>query len=173
MYRKQDSSFSLPSLSTVEYFSGHLLFISYWTVIEYACINTRKSIRGKLHHCQRPKMWRTWRVFSITAENIPHAHHKTHLHAINVYNTRPVYSITIEVLTEVFTCSWKKSTLSSDRIRGPTRSGKARHLSRQSFLNFLQQIKHGAASGTPGTMIPQKKKKRTEKETLAEAIPGD
>ena len=125
-------------------------------------------MREKLHHCQRPKTWRTWRVFSITAENKPHAHHKTHLHAMHVYNTRPFYSLTIEVFTEVFTCSWKKSTLLSDRIRGPTCSGKARHLSRQSFLSFLHQIKHGAASGTPGTMIPilgrtTNKKKRKRK----------
>ena len=143
-------------------------------MIEDACINTRKSMREKLHHCQRQKTWRTWRVFPITAENKPHAHHKTHLHAMHVYNNRPVYSLTIEVFTEVFTCSWKKSTLSSDRIRGPTRSGKARHLSRQSFLSFLHEIKHGAASGTPGAMIPilgrttnkkkEKKKKRLRKQ---------
>ena len=34
-------------------------------LIEYACISTQKSralIRKKLHHCQRTKVWWTWRV---------------------------------------------------------------------------------------------------------------
>ena len=66
-----------------------------------AGINTRKSIREKLHHCQRPKTWWTWRVISIIAENKPHAHHETCLHTRKVYNTRPVYSATIEVFSEV------------------------------------------------------------------------
>ena len=30
---------------------------------------------------------RTWRVISIVAENKSHAHHKTHLHTMKVYNT--------------------------------------------------------------------------------------
>ena len=29
---------------------------------------------------------RTWRVILIIAENKPHAHHKTHLHTMKVYN---------------------------------------------------------------------------------------
>ena len=60
----------------------------------YACINTQKlysraSIPEKRHHCQRSKNLFTWHVISIIAENKPHAHHKTHLNAIKVYNTRP------------------------------------------------------------------------------------
>ena len=43
------------------------------------------------------KTWWTWRVISINAENKPHAHHKTHLHTMKVYNTRPV-GLTIKVL---------------------------------------------------------------------------
>jgi len=30
----------------------------------------------------------TWHVISIIAENKSHAHHKTHLHTVKVYNTR-------------------------------------------------------------------------------------
>ena len=37
------------------------------------------------------------RDFSFIAESKPHAHHRTHLHTMKVYNTRPV-SLTIEVL---------------------------------------------------------------------------
>ena len=37
------------------------------------------------------------RDISIIAENKPYAHHKTHLHIMKVYNTRPV-SLTIKVL---------------------------------------------------------------------------
>ena len=58
----------------------------------YACINTPKSRAStpeKLHHCQRSKRWFTWDVISIITENKPHAHHKTHLHAMKVYNTQP------------------------------------------------------------------------------------
>ena len=53
------------------------------------------------------------RDISIIAENKPHAHHKSHLHTMKVYNTRPV-NLTIEGFltkilsfydTEVFTCS--------------------------------------------------------------------
>ena len=53
---KQDflaKKFSLPApLSTVEYYLGYLFSISYSTICEYACVNTRKtraSIREKLH----------------------------------------------------------------------------------------------------------------------------
>ena len=53
------------------------------------------------------------RDISIIAKNKPYAHHKTHLHTVKVYNTRPV-NFTIEVVlikifffstTEVITCS--------------------------------------------------------------------
>ena len=37
------------------------------------------------------------RDISIIAKNKPYAHHKTHLHTVNVYNTRPV-NFTIEVV---------------------------------------------------------------------------
>ena len=30
------------------------------------------------------------RVISFVAKNRPHAHHKTHLHTMKIYNTRPV-----------------------------------------------------------------------------------
>ena len=65
----------------------------------------------------------TWalRIISIIAENKPHAHPKTHLHKTKVYNTRLVYSLTVEVFTEIFSCCkvidvfmgwpiWKSST---------------------------------------------------------------
>ena len=43
------------------------------------------------------------------AENKPHAHLKTHLHTMKVYNIRPVSLLLIKITlfstTEVFTCS--------------------------------------------------------------------
>ena len=42
---------------------------------------------------------RTWRVISIIAENKPHAHHKTHLHTVKVYNTRQVSLLLIKILS--------------------------------------------------------------------------
>ena len=39
------------------WFLGYLLFISYSTLFEYACINTQKSIQGKLPHCQKGRAW--------------------------------------------------------------------------------------------------------------------
>ena len=42
---------------------------------------------------------------SIIAKNKLQAYHKTHFHTMKVYNARPVYSLTIEVFTEAFTCS--------------------------------------------------------------------
>ena len=51
--------------------------------------NSGASIPEKVHHCQRAKKWLTWHVMSIIAENKSHAHHKTHLHAMKVYKTRP------------------------------------------------------------------------------------
>ena len=38
-------------------------------------------------------------------QSLPKINRKTHLHKMKVYNTRPVYSLTIETFTEVFTCS--------------------------------------------------------------------
>ena len=37
----------------------------------------------------------------MMAENKPHVHHKTHLHTMKVYNTRPV-KVTIKPLTQTF-----------------------------------------------------------------------
>ena len=51
--------------------------------------NSGASIPEKVHHCQRAKKWLTSHVMSIIAENKSHAHHKTHLHAMNFYKTRP------------------------------------------------------------------------------------
>ena len=75
-------------------------------------------------------------------QNKPRAHHKTYLHRINIYNTRSVYSLTIEVFTEVFTCSqvinaFKRQNSWTDRFHV---------LWHQSFLSFVYKIKHG--SGT-------------------------
>ena len=42
---------------------------------------------------------RILRVISIIAENKPHAHHKTHLHTMKVYNTRPVSLMLITILS--------------------------------------------------------------------------
>ena len=71
-------------------------------------------------------------------QNKPRAHHKTYLHRINIYNTRSVYSLTIEVFTEVFTCSqvinaFKRQNSWTDPFRKL-----ARHLSHQSFLSFCK-----------------------------------
>ena len=63
----------------------------------YAGINTQKfkgldsreitwlpDISGQIS-----KTWFKWYVISIIAENKSHAHYKTHLHTVKVYNTRP------------------------------------------------------------------------------------
>ena len=42
---------------------------------------------------------KTWRVISIIAENKPHAHRKTQLHTMKVYNTRPVSLMLIKILS--------------------------------------------------------------------------
>ena len=58
----------------------------------YACINTRK-FKGlnsrEIASLSGINKWFTWHVISIIAENKPHAHHKTHLRTMKVYNTRP------------------------------------------------------------------------------------
>ena len=93
-----------------------MLFITYSTVLmEYACINTRKSrasSREKLLHCL-------------------HAYHKTHLHTMNVSNTRSllllIESFLLKILcfsaTEIFSCfkvinafnSWADTFMKSSR----------------------------------------------------------
>ena len=42
---------------------------------------------------------RIFLVISIIGENKPHAHHKTHLHTMKVYNTRPVSLMLIKILS--------------------------------------------------------------------------
>ena len=63
---KQDflaKSFSLPSLSTVEYSSGYLFFISYWkTIVVYKSNKNRE----KLDHCKREEMV-LWEDMSLLA----------------------------------------------------------------------------------------------------------
>ena len=85
---------------------------------------------------------------------------------MKVYNARPVYSLTIEVFTEAFTCSkvinaFKQQNSWTDPF---LESSTSLH---QSFLSFLHKIEHGVVTGsnfhpqfprsplvTPGTMIP-------------------
>ena len=59
----------------------------------YACINTRKfkALNSrKITSLPEIKNWFAWHVISIVAENKWHAQHKTHLHTMKVYNTRPL-----------------------------------------------------------------------------------
>ena len=71
--------------------------------------NSRALIPEKLHHCQRSKKGFSWHVISIITKNRPHAHHKSHLHTMKVYNTQPVSLLLIKFsffsTTEAFTCS--------------------------------------------------------------------
>ena len=54
------------------------------------------------------------RDISIIAKNKPYAHHKTHLHTVKVYNTRPV-NFTIEVvLIKIFFFSTTEVITSND-----------------------------------------------------------
>ena len=70
--------------------SDNQKYIYRWRL--YACINTRK-FKGldsrKITSLPEIKKWFTWHIISIIAENKSHAHHKTHLHTMTVYNTRP------------------------------------------------------------------------------------
>ena len=98
---KQDllaKSFSLPTLSTVEYSSGYLLFIScskicLWidwfsttentsAVAGYPHVYITRNFKGldSREITSLPEIknvMRTWRVISIIAENKPHAHHNS------------------------------------------------------------------------------------------------
>ena len=73
----------------------------------------------------RKKNWWTWRFISIIAENRQHAHHKTHLDTMKVYNTRPV-SLTIEVMLIkiYFFDHWGIHLFQSNQRFQPTCSGK-------------------------------------------------
>ena len=59
---------------------------------QYACINIWK-FKGldsrEITSLPEIKKVINMHVISIIAENKPHAHHKNHLHALKVYNTRP------------------------------------------------------------------------------------
>ena len=114
MYMKQDflaKKFLLPTLSTVRYFSGYLLFISYLTICfwidwVHLYINTRKS-RPRLERNyniareQKNVMSVTRDVIFIIAKNKPHTQYRTHLHTMKVYNTRPV-SLTVCIIGRSF-----------------------------------------------------------------------
>ena len=99
------TSLQFPTLLTVEYSSGYLLFPSYSTMIEYACINTQKSrasIREKLHHCQTQKHGVS---FQSSQKINPMLITSFICIKWKFFITQPVYSLTMEVFTEVFTCS--------------------------------------------------------------------
>ena len=79
----------------------------------YACINTRK-FKGldsrEITSLPDIKKWFTWYVISIIAENKSHAHHKTPLHTVKVYNIRPWQFWQLRFLfffdhSKVLTCS--------------------------------------------------------------------
>ena len=144
-------------------------------MIEYTCINTRKSIREKLLIVRKQKRDKHGAPFQSSLKT--NRMLITRLICIQwKFNTRPVYSLTIEVSTEVFSCS-KVTSAFKQKIR----YGKARHLSHQLFLSLLHKVKHGAVTlrgsysyfprsplGTLGTMSPfwhahEKKKKKEEK----------
>ena len=94
--------FSLPTLLTVGYSSGYFLFTSYSTMIEYACINTRLNNSREITSMPADQ---NRDEHGASFQSLPKINRKTHLHKMKVYNTRPVYSLTIETFTEVFTCS--------------------------------------------------------------------
>ena len=90
-----ETGFPSVKFFTFSFIDGRIFFriFAFYIVFDdlYACINTRKSIREKLHHCQRAKAWWTWRVISIIPQNKPHAHHKTHLHTTSTFVIVDVY----------------------------------------------------------------------------------
>ena len=57
---------------------------------KYTKIQGPQFQRNYIKCCQISKKWLTWHVISIIAENKLHAHHKTHLHTMKVYNPRPL-----------------------------------------------------------------------------------
>ena len=137
-------SFSLPSLSTVEYSSAHLLFISYSTMIENACINTQKSIWEKLQ--TKNTMNKACIISIIIAKNI-YCMLITRLICTQwKCMTTNQFIASPSKFSLKYSLSPKWSMLSNNRIRGPTHSKKAWHLSHQSFLSFLHKIKYGAVT---------------------------
>ena len=90
-----ETGFPRLKFSTSYFIDGRVFFriFAFYIVFDdlYACINTRKSIREKLHHCQRAQTWWTWRVISIIPEIKPHAHHKTHPHTTGAFVIVDVY----------------------------------------------------------------------------------
>ena len=98
---------SKQSLSQRECFGNNAsnFYDSTRTLLQWRCLagleiwsrNKEAKIQGPVYyreiisvHCQRSKKWFTWHVISIIFENKPHAHHKTRLNTMKVYNTRPV-----------------------------------------------------------------------------------
>ena len=75
-YTKQDflvKGFSLPPLSTFEYWSGYLPFISYSTMIEYLCIEMlAKSIERSEIEPNRTPINRLTFIGSVIEHNRAH-----------------------------------------------------------------------------------------------------
>ena len=137
----------------------------------YACINTRK-FKGldsrEITSLPENKKWFTWHVISIIAENKPHAHHKTHLHTMKVYNTRPsqfwwLRFLLFFVHAVVFTCSkvinaLKRQNLWTDMFRKSSKVNLssaffAKHAWLRSRNDSYSQFARSPL-GTPGTMNP-------------------
>ena len=119
--------FSLPTLSTVEYSSGYLLFIWYLTICfwidllhlyKYTKIKVLDS-REITSLPETKKMWWTWHVISVIAKNKQHTQHQTHLHVQWKFTTpnqlaspsAPLIDVLLIInilffsTSEVFTCN--------------------------------------------------------------------
>ena len=82
IYSQPLKGFLLPTLST------SILFIWFWIdlVRVLATTGNTSAVAGYAVY-KYTKI--PWHVISIIAENKPHAHHKSNLHTMKVYNTRP------------------------------------------------------------------------------------
>ena len=122
-----------------------------------------------LHHCQRSKKGFTWHVISIIAKNRPHAHHKTYLHTMKVYNTKPVSLLLIKFsffsTTDVFTCS--KVINAFNRQNSWTDTFFAKHAWLRSCNDSYSQFPRSPL-GTPGTTMVVLCTKYEEKNPLAD-----
>ena len=112
----------------------------------YKCKKIKGLNSQEITSLPKSKTWRTWRVISIIAEKKNHML-ITRLICIQWKFTTPDHLATPSKFrlsfgdkdspffsTLLYSLVPKKSTLSSDRIREPTRSGRARHL-----LNMLSR----------------------------------
>ena len=126
-----------------DFLNGRVFFriFPFYIIFDYnwVCVYKYRKIKYReITSLQRPETWWTWRVISIITKNKPRAHHKAHLRTIKVYNTWSVYSLSIEVFTEVFTCSqvinaFKRKNAWTDAF----------HVFwHQSFLSCFYKIKH-------------------------------